>query len=132
MEGCRSNIHIPCERGPYSDIKKQNTFQICRGKFLRIFRQNLSRVPPCPSTWHKNCKFSQKILKKCPFSTPLHSCFQWQFLVTEMYFFSWIRWITFQSLSLELTMFLFVYNKTTYYLCINISFVMIWTKTPSI
>ena len=30
---CRSKIHMPFERGPYSDIKKQNIFQIYREKF---------------------------------------------------------------------------------------------------
>ena len=55
-EGWLSKIHIPCERGPYSHIKKQRIFQICRGKFWTIFRENLGRVPPCPSTWHKHQK----------------------------------------------------------------------------
>ena len=70
-EGWLSKIHIPCERGPYSHIKKERIFQICRGKFWTIFRENLGRVSPCPSTWHKHQKEREKILKKDPFSVQL-------------------------------------------------------------
>ena len=59
------------ERGVHRDIKIQNIFQICRGKFLKIFRENLDRVPPCPSTWHKNEIKRQKFLKWDPFSALL-------------------------------------------------------------
>ena len=59
------------ERGVHRDIKIQNIFQICRGKFLKIFRENLDRVPPCPSTWHKNETRRQKFLKWDPFSALL-------------------------------------------------------------
>ena len=59
------------ERGPYSDIKKQNIFQICRGKFLKVFKENLDRVSPCPSTWHKNQARIQKFQLWDPFSALL-------------------------------------------------------------
>ena len=62
MEGCWSKIHIPCERGPHKDNKNHKIFQICREKFLRNFRENLGRVSPCPSTWHKYDKTMQKNL----------------------------------------------------------------------
>ena len=69
---CRSKIHMPFERGPYSDIKKQNIFQIYREKFWNIFKENLGRVPPCPSTWHKHEWKRNEILKMEPFTDLLH------------------------------------------------------------
>ena len=72
MEGCRSKIHIPCERGPHKDNKNHKIFQICREKFLRNFRENLDRVPPCPSAWHKWWKLMWKILMRHLFSPQLH------------------------------------------------------------
>ena len=59
------------ERRLYGDMKMQNIFQICRGKFLTFFRENLDRIPPCPSTWHKNEIKRQKFLKWDPFSALL-------------------------------------------------------------
>ena len=58
--GWESKLYMANERGVHKDIKKQNIFQICRGKFLTIFRENLERVHPCPSTWHK---YETEILK---------------------------------------------------------------------
>ena len=72
MEGWQSKIHMACERGTHSDIKKQSIFQKCRGKFWTNFRENLDRVPPCPSTWHKHKVEWEKILKKDPISGQLH------------------------------------------------------------
>ena len=48
MEGCQSKIHMPCERGPYTDIKKQSIFQKCLGKFLTIFREQFDQGSPVP------------------------------------------------------------------------------------
>ena len=62
---------MPYVRGVHTDIKIQNIFQICRGKYLKLFRENLDRVPPCPSTWHKNETRRQKFLKWDPFSAQL-------------------------------------------------------------
>ena len=59
---------MPCVRGPYSNIKKRNSFSIYRGKILVIFKENLDRVPPCPSTWHEDVKAEEKLTKKDPFS----------------------------------------------------------------
>ena len=40
---------------------------------MRNFRENLDRVPPCPSTWHKYQKIWEKFLLKSPFSGHLKS-----------------------------------------------------------
>ena len=48
MEGCWTKIHIPCERGLYSDIKKLNIFQECLGKILSTFRVKFDRGSPVP------------------------------------------------------------------------------------
>ena len=80
MKGWWSKIFMPCERGPYSDIKKQNIFSICRGKFLTIFKENLDRVPPCPSTWHEDTKRERKFTKKDPYSAPLEESIFWLIL----------------------------------------------------
>ena len=67
-EVCRSKIHMPCVRGPYSNIKKRNSFSIYRGKILAIFKENSERVSPCPSTWHEDVKAEEKLKNKDPFS----------------------------------------------------------------
>ena len=60
-------------------------FQICRGKFWTIFRENLGRVFPYPSTWHKHQEVREKILKKDPFSALLDVGFtNLQFLIVRM------------------------------------------------
>ena len=88
MEGCRSKIHLPCEWGPYRDNKKHKIFQICREKFLRNFRENLGRVSPCPSTWHKYDKTMQKNLWSYLFfgSLSLSSAIGISFNQNEHYF----------------------------------------------
>ena len=48
MKGCQSKIHMPCERGPYSDIKMQTIFQKCPGKLLTIFRETFDQGSPVP------------------------------------------------------------------------------------
>ena len=73
---------MPCERGLYGDIKKQSIFQKCLGKFLTIFTENLDRVPPCLSTWHKLQRARLKILRKDPFSGPLKTNeFSWLYML---------------------------------------------------
>ena len=71
---------MPCERGPYGDIIKQNIFSICRGKILTIFKENLDRIPPCPSTWHEDAKREGKFTKKDPFFAPLKEGTLWLIL----------------------------------------------------
>ena len=66
-ERWRSKIHSAFERGAHSDIKTQNIFSICRGKILTIFKENLGRVTPCPSTWHKYQNVIEKFWKVNPF-----------------------------------------------------------------
>ena len=47
-------------------------FKSVEGNFWQFSEKNLTRVPPCPSTWHKYDKYWEKILKNDPFSALLH------------------------------------------------------------
>ena len=45
----------------YIGISKYKIFfKSVEGNFLSIFKENLDRVPPCPSTWHKYETGTQK------------------------------------------------------------------------
>ena len=47
-KGCWSKIHMACERGLHSDIKKQSIFQKCRGKKSVNFRVQFGQGSPVP------------------------------------------------------------------------------------